>query len=171
MIVSVSDDDGRQLLARLVAYLQTIDDVWQLGNTNVLSALVDAGAGIAAAVVLDLSADQGELADTVRQLNTTGKNIVIISIIGYPESPVDGTLLPLDRAGRPHLAPQELAVLLAYTSGMTLAAAARHIGVRPTTAKLYLERVKEKYRRAGRPTYTKLDLAARVREDGLTPHG
>ena len=59
-------------------------------------------------------------------------------------------------------------MLLAYASGMTLAAAARHIGVRPTTAKLYLERVKEKYRRAGRPTYTKLDLAARVREDGLT---
>lgn len=68
---------------------------------------------------------------------------------------------------RPVLSPQEHAVLLAYASGMTLAAAARSAGVRPGTAKNYLERVKNKYRKAGRPAYTKLDLAARVREDGL----
>ena len=30
-----------------------------------------------------------------------------------------------------------------------------------------LRRIKKKYRSAGRPTYTKLDLATRVREDGL----
>jgi hypothetical protein len=57
--------------------------------------------------------------------------------------------------------------LLAYASGLTLAAAARQAGIRPGTAKSYLDRVKEKYARAGRPTYTKLDLVARVREDGL----
>lgn len=68
---------------------------------------------------------------------------------------------------RPNLAPQERAVLVAYASGLTLAAAARQIGVRPVTAKNYLARVKEKYRQVGRPTFTKLDLAARVREDGL----
>jgi len=50
---------------------------------------------------------------------------------------------------------------------MTLEAAARRTGIRPATAKHYLERIKQKYRSAGRPTYTKLDLAARVREDGL----
>ncbi|WP_433257233.1 sigma factor-like helix-turn-helix DNA-binding protein [Streptosporangium sp. CA-135522] len=68
---------------------------------------------------------------------------------------------------RPLLSPQERAVLLAYASGMTLAAAARSTGVQPGTAKNYLERVKEKYRRAGRPAYTKIDLATRAREDGL----
>ena len=55
----------------------------------------------------------------------------------------------------------------AYAAGMTLEAAARRTGIRPSTAKHYLERIKQKYRSAGRPTYTKLDLAARVREDGL----
>ena len=50
---------------------------------------------------------------------------------------------------------------------MTLDAAARRTGIRPATAKHYLERIKQKYRSAGRPTYTKLDLATRVREDGL----
>jgi len=71
------------------------------------------------------------------------------------------------RPDRPQLSAQERAVLMAYASGMTLAAAARNVGVRPATAKKYLDRVKEKYSRAGRPAYTKLDLANRVREDGL----
>jgi two-component system nitrate/nitrite response regulator NarL len=71
------------------------------------------------------------------------------------------------RPDRPRLSTQERAVLMAYASGMTLAAAARRAGVQPATAKQYLDRVKEKYSRAGRPAYTKLDLANRVREDGL----
>jgi DNA-binding NarL/FixJ family response regulator len=73
------------------------------------------------------------------------------------------------RPGGPHLSAQERRLLLAYASGMTLDAAARRTGIRPATAKNYLERIKKKYRSAGRPTYTKLDLASRVREDGLLP--
>jgi DNA-binding NarL/FixJ family response regulator len=68
---------------------------------------------------------------------------------------------------RPRLAPRELQVLLDYASGLTLKATARRAGVTPNTAKYYLDRVKEKYQQAGRPTYTKIDLARRVREDGL----
>ncbi|WP_283134910.1 response regulator [Rhizohabitans arisaemae] len=68
---------------------------------------------------------------------------------------------------RPALSPQERAVLLAYASGMTLTAAARRAGIKPGTAKNYLDRVKEKYRKAGRPAYTKLDLATLLREDDL----
>ena len=48
---------------------------------------------------------------------------------------------------------------------MTLEVAARHIGVKPGTAKTYLDRVKAKYRAIGRPAYTKLELAQRIRED------
>lgn len=69
--------------------------------------------------------------------------------------------------GRPRLSGQEQRLLRAYAAGMTLEAAARRTGIRPATAKHYLERIKQKYRSAGRPTYTKLDLVARVREDGL----
>lgn len=81
--------------------------------------------------------------------------------------PADAGRRPADAGSRPHLSPQERAILIAYASGMTLAAAARRVGVQPVTAKNYLARVKEKYRQVGRPTFTKLDLAARVREDGL----
>ncbi|MGW0804779.1 LuxR C-terminal-related transcriptional regulator [Nonomuraea sp. NPDC002799] len=66
---------------------------------------------------------------------------------------------------RPRLSDREHAVLLAYGSGMTLKAVASHIGISIATAKTYLERVKAKYEQAGRPAYTKLELAARLRED------
>ncbi|MFJ5775344.1 hypothetical protein [Streptomyces sp. NPDC093094] len=75
----------------------------------------------------------------------------------------DGPHLP----SGPRLAPKELGVLLDYASGMTLKSAARRAGITPNTAKDYLNRVKAKYRLAGRPAYTKTDLARRVREDGL----
>jgi len=73
------------------------------------------------------------------------------------------------RPSRPTLSQQEEAVLLKYVSGMTLDAAARAAGVQPGTAKGYLDRVKAKYRNAGRPANTKLELADRVREDSLRP--
>jgi two-component system nitrate/nitrite response regulator NarL len=77
----------------------------------------------------------------------------------------------LSEPARPRLSGQERAVLLAYASGMTLKAAARHLGISLDTAKTYLARVKAKYGDAGRPTYTKLDLADRVREDGIHGRG
>lgn len=71
------------------------------------------------------------------------------------------------RPERPRLAPRELQVLLDYASGLTLKATARRARISPNTAKYYLDQVKEKYQRAGRPAHTKIDLAVRVREDGL----
>ncbi|MEV6329057.1 response regulator transcription factor [Streptomyces sp. NPDC051909] len=68
---------------------------------------------------------------------------------------------------RPSLSPRERQILLDYASGMTLKSAARRAGITVYTAKDYLDRVKAKYRQAGRPAYTKIDLARRVREDCL----
>ncbi|MEV4685242.1 response regulator transcription factor [Streptomyces kurssanovii] len=75
-----------------------------------------------------------------------------------------------DGPARPRLSPKEIEVLLAYASGLTLKATARRTGISPHTAKYYLDSVKAKYQQAGRPTYTKIDLAHRVREDGWA-HG
>ncbi|MFE0582801.1 response regulator [Streptomyces sp. NPDC058874] len=72
-----------------------------------------------------------------------------------------------DSPARPRLSPRERQILLDYASGMTLKSAARRAGITVHTAKDYLDRVKAKYQQAGRPTYTKLDLALRVREDSL----
>ncbi|MFF4425462.1 response regulator [Streptomyces sp. NPDC001549] len=72
-----------------------------------------------------------------------------------------------DSPARPRLSPRERQILLDYASGLTLKSAARRAGITVHTAKDYLDRVKAKYQQAGRPTYTKLDLARRVREDSL----
>lgn len=72
-----------------------------------------------------------------------------------------------DSPDRPRLSPRERQILLDYASGMTLKSAARRAGITVHTAKDYLDRVKAKYQQAGRPTYTKLDLARRVHEDSL----
>ncbi|MFG2234671.1 response regulator [Streptomyces sp. NPDC048723] len=72
-----------------------------------------------------------------------------------------------DSPARPRLSPRERQILLDYASGLTLKSAARRAGITVHTAKDYLDRVKAKYQQAGRPTYTKLDLAQRVREDSL----
>ncbi|QEV22445.1 response regulator transcription factor [Streptomyces alboniger] len=66
---------------------------------------------------------------------------------------------------RPHLAPRERQVLRDYASGLTLKATARRAGITVNTAKYYLDQVKEKYRQAGRPALTKIDLARRLDED------
>src|ERR1700733_10257942 len=72
---------------------------------------------------------------------------------------------PGGSTGRPPLSEREHAVLMAYVSGLTLESTAPSLGISPETAKTYLKRVKAKYREAGLPVYTKLDLAERVRAD------
>ncbi len=111
-----------------------------------------------AACYLTKDHDLGEVADAVRNI-ASGRDQCppeLAFAMAHGKSP-----------GRPMLSAQERRLLRAYAAGMTLEAAARRTGIRPATAKHYLERIKQKYRSAGRPTYTKLDLAARVREDGL----
>lgn len=72
-----------------------------------------------------------------------------------------------DSPARPRLSPRERQILLDYASGMTLKSAARRAGITVHTAKDYLDRVKAKYRQAGRPAYTKVDLARLMWEDSL----
>jgi DNA-binding NarL/FixJ family response regulator len=89
--------------------------------------------------------------------------------------------------GRRHLAPQEAAaivqyeatgqtpalsrqerhVLTLYASGLPLKSVARRLGVTTETAKSYLDRVRDKYARAGRAARTKIELRERAVEDGL----
>ncbi|NED56952.1 response regulator transcription factor [Micromonospora aurantiaca] len=118
---------------------------------NVLATI---GAGAAGYLTKNHALDV--LVDAIREVAAGGSAI----------SPELAFVLSRDaRTDRPKLSPQERAVLTAYASGATLAAAARRAGVAYGTAREYLERVKRKYTEVGRPTRTKLDLADRVRED------
>lgn len=66
---------------------------------------------------------------------------------------------------RPQLTKTERAVVTMYANGATLKATARRLGISPSTAQTHLERVKAKYHQINRPTHTKTELAARLRED------
>lgn len=71
------------------------------------------------------------------------------------------------RESRPPLSDQEERALVLYSSGLTVEAVAAAIGVRPGTAKKYLERVKRKYAAAGRPVRNKLEMSREAARDGL----
>lgn len=75
------------------------------------------------------------------------------------------------RAERPALSPREREVLRDYAGGMKLEAVARKLRIAPGTVRTHLARIKEKYAAAGRPAYTKLELAERLREDRLDENG
>ncbi|MEV7087842.1 response regulator transcription factor [Streptomyces sp. NPDC093085] len=129
----------------------------------VVSTVADAGHVIAtleagAAGYVTKDNDLPVLIDAVRRV-AAGESVVT------PE--LAFVLARDERPARPRLSAQERAVLLSYATGSTLEAAARRAGVAYGTAREYLQRVKRKYTEAGRPAYTKLDLAQRVREDRL----
>jgi DNA-binding NarL/FixJ family response regulator len=75
-------------------------------------------------------------------------------------------LLTDDAPDAPDLAPRELEALRLYATGMPLKTVARRMGLSPETAKQYIDRVRQKYRRVGRDADTKIDLYRRAMEDG-----
>lgn len=68
---------------------------------------------------------------------------------------------------RPKLSDQEERALVLYASGLTLPVVAEILGVKPDTAKSYLDRVKSKYAAAGRPVRTKVDMSREAQRDGF----
>jgi two-component system uhpT operon response regulator UhpA len=67
------------------------------------------------------------------------------------------------------LARRERDVLHLYASGLPLKIVAAQLGIAPSTAREYLNRIRNKYGEIGRPAPTKIDLLYRAVEDGILP--
>lgn len=67
------------------------------------------------------------------------------------------------------LSDQERRVLTFYASGLTVDMVARRMDISPNTVKHYLNRVRDKYEKAGQPARTKVELNAAARQAGLLP--
>jgi len=67
----------------------------------------------------------------------------------------------------PQFSIQELRALRLYTSGLRLADVAAEMGVKDTTEKEYIQRVRQKYQAVGRPVPTKVHLRINAEHDGL----
>lgn len=74
-----------------------------------------------------------------------------------------------DSVGRPDLSQQETRALQLYATGMPMKLVARKMTISEETVKQYLNRVRDKYARAGRAAPTKLELYHRAVEDGHLP--
>jgi DNA-binding NarL/FixJ family response regulator len=120
-------------------------------NRFVLDAIEAGAAGY-----LTKNDDRDVLVDAIR----------VIAAGGSVMSPELAFALSRDqRPSRPALSDQERRVLELYGSGMKLGSVARRMDVAEGTIRTYLERIRKKYDQAGRPSPTKVELAARLRED------
>jgi DNA-binding NarL/FixJ family response regulator len=82
-------------------------------------------------------------------------------------SPMLAQAIAVDDVDRPNLSDQELLALRLYACGLKLDSVARRMGVANSTAKQYIDRVREKYARAGQNVRTKSELYAMAVEDGF----
>lgn len=67
---------------------------------------------------------------------------------------------------QPKLSDQEERALILYASGLPIESVAASIGVKPGTAKKYLQRVREKYAAVDRPVASRLELIRAAARDG-----
>lgn len=82
-------------------------------------------------------------------------------------SPMLAQAIAVDDAHRPVLSDQELLALRLYACGLKLDSVARRMGVATSTAKQYIDRVRDKYARTGQTVRTKSELYAIAVEDGF----
>jgi DNA-binding NarL/FixJ family response regulator/indole-3-glycerol phosphate synthase len=106
------------------------------------------------------SDDVEELATAIRAAAAGG---------GWVSPELAFALLSDDATAPPHLTPREEEALRLYAVGMPIKMVARRMNVGIETAKQYIERVRLKYRKAGREAGSKVDLYRRAVEDGHVP--
>ncbi|WP_018502633.1 response regulator transcription factor [Parafrankia discariae] len=125
-----------------------------LGDPEAVRGAMRAGAG----GFVTKTDDVGELATAIRAAGAGN---------GWVSPQLAFMLLTDEAPDRPTLSLKELEALRLYATGMPLKTVARKMAVSPETAKQYIERVRVKYRKAGRHADTKIDLYKRAKEDGL----
>jgi DNA-binding NarL/FixJ family response regulator len=82
-------------------------------------------------------------------------------------SPTLAQAIAVDNVDRPKLSDQELLALRLYACGLKLDSVARRMGVASSTAKQYIDRVRDKYAQDGHQVRTKAELYAMAVEDGF----
>lgn len=140
-------------VSRIMARGSRVLVVSALGSPATVKAMVDAGV----AGFLSKREDTASLLEAVHA----------VAAGGTWTSPEVAGILAGENAARPHLSPQEKRVLLLYTSGLKLEAVAHHLGIRPGTAREYLERIRLKYHDAGRDASSKTMMYQQALRDGL----
>lgn len=106
------------------------------------------------------AATAAEMAEAIAEVDSGGtymSRALALAILAEPERT------------RPELSAQELITLRMYAGGMPMKSVARRMKISEGSVKSYVDRVREKYARAGREAPTKIDLYRRAVEDGHLP--
>lgn len=106
------------------------------------------------------SATAAEMAEAVVEVDRGGTYMgraLALALLAEPE------------LTRPALSAQELTALRLYAGGMPMKSVARRMRISEGSVKSYVDRIREKYARAGRDAPTKVDLYRRAVEDGHLP--
>lgn len=82
-------------------------------------------------------------------------------------APIAGMYRTGPKSAHVQLSEQERRALVLYASGMTRDAVGRRMGIKPSTVKYYIDRVRGKYSDVGVPARTKLELHAIARIEGF----
>jgi len=85
----------------------------------------------------------------------------------YVPPALAGAMSADDTSGRPRLTSREQEVLLAWFQCESKQLVAERCNISPRTVEGYIDRVRVRYARAGRPAPTKAALVARALQDGL----
>jgi two-component system, NarL family, nitrate/nitrite response regulator NarL len=134
---------------RVVVYSQNSDD-------DIIRAVLDAGACAYVA--------KREVPDHLIEA-------ILAAAEDRPYMPPEMTGAILTDGKRPQLSDQELTACRLWFQGMKKATVARRMGIQESTVRQYIERVRAKYAKVGRPAFTKSDLLARAIQDGLINPG
>lgn len=143
-----------------------------------ITALVDSGSAV---VIVSVNEDASVVRRAMRHgaigyvpKSAQGSDLVDAILAAAAHEPFMTKALALalisdDAADRPELSPQELRTLQLYAGGMPLKLVARRLDVKVGTVKSYVDRIRQKYAKAGREAATKLELHWRAVEDGYLP--
>ncbi|WP_308010153.1 response regulator transcription factor [Mycolicibacterium fortuitum] len=85
---------------------------------------------------------------------------------GSVRGPADGRSAGTGPTGRVQLSDREREILVTWLKTDSKTAVAQRLYLTPSTVRTYLQRIREKYDRVGRPARTKAALAARAIQDG-----
>lgn len=102
-----------------------------------------------------------------REPTATLVEAIAAAMEGAPWTSSDLAALLARDPERPELSEREQRALTLYASGLKLQSVARVMGVKPTTVKEYIERVRSKYEQVGRPAPTKVHLHRVAEQDGF----
>ncbi|WP_300012429.1 response regulator transcription factor [Pseudonocardia sp.] len=108
------------------------------------------------------SATAAQMVEAVEQIHAGGT---------YMTQSLALALLAEPEPSRPEFSRQELRTLQMYAGGMPLKSVALRLEISEGTVKSYVDRIREKYHRAGRGAPTKIELYRRAVEDGHLPSG